>query len=297
MGQNTKIIKKRIVSVTNTRKITKTMEMISTAKSKKAQDRVKASQPYNRKIKEIINNLTQLEDNPDSPLLQKRENPQNVVIFIMVSNRGLCGAYNANVLKLGRQKYLELKKAGRNVQVDVVGKKGISFYNFINVPIERSYSDIDDKVTFERFEEIPDRFLRMYSNKEIDECYIVFTKYISSAKQEATVEKLLPFQIEEEEESTIPGKSEERSYQTNYIYEPEAKEILDSILPYAFKMNFFQYLLEAITSEHIARRIAMKSATDSATDMIKDLTQTYNRARQAKITQEIAEIVGGASAL
>jgi F-type H+-transporting ATPase subunit gamma len=296
MAKNTKIIKKRISSVKNTKKITKTMEMISTAKSKKAQDRVKASQPYNRKIKEIIGNLSEAVESPDSPLLQKRDNPKKSLVFSIVSNRGLCGAYNTNVLKMAKAKFLELQKEGKQVQMHAVGKKGISFFKFNNIPITQAYTNIDDKLTFEEFEKIPQKIMDMYIKGEIDEFFIVFTKYHSSSNQKTTIEKLLPFSINEDTEP-FAAEGPETAVIANYIFEPQAKQILDSILPYAFKMNFFQYVLESITSEHIARRIAMKSATDSATEMIKSLTLVYNRARQAKITQEIAEIVGGASAL
>ena len=301
MGQNTKEIKKRINSVQNTRKITRTMEMVSTAKSKKAQDRVQASKPYNQKIKEIIGHLAQgNEGSLDNPLLKERDNGKPYWALVIASNRGLCGAYNSNVLKLGRDLYRENIEQNREVHMEVVGKKAISFYRFNEVPITETHTDIDDKIAFEDFDSIPSRILSKYLNNEIDKFFVVYTKYISAARQVATVEQLLPFSLAdiiENESDSESAKETEQGYVANYLYEPNAEQILESMLPYAFKMNLFQAFLEAFTSEHIYRRIAMKSATDAASDMIKDLTGSYNRARQSKITNEIAEIISGASAL
>lgn len=296
MGQNTKEIKKRIKSVSNTKKITRTMEMVSTAKSKKSQDRVRASQPYNQRIRKIISHLVEGADISKSPLLDQRENPKKTVLLVIVSNRGLCGAYNSNVLKMARDKYRELSAQNREVEVHMVGKKGVSFFKFNEIPMTKSYTDIDDKLSFEEFESIPTEMMERFLAEDIDEFLITYTKYISAARQDAVIEKLLPFSIEAEAD----GHEEEETYSpflANYLYQPSAEEILDSILPYAFKMNLFQFFLESFTAEHIHRRIAMKSATDAASDMIRDLTRSYNRARQSKITQEITEIIGGVNAL
>ncbi len=296
MGQNTKEIKKRIKSVINTKKITKTMEMVSTAKSKKAQDRVRASQPYNQKVREIISRLVSGDEGPNSPLLAKRENPKKTLLLILASNRGLCGAYNTNVMKMGRDKYRELTKMGRDVEVVVVGKKAVSFMKFNGVPVSQSHTDIDDKLSYEAFEKMPVTIMERFLNFEIDEFLIVYTKYFSAARQYAVLDQLLPFTlgVQEKKEIEQPAPS---TFVANYLFEPDAESILNEILPYAFKMNLFQFFLESFTAEHIYRRIAMKSATDAASDMIKSLTRSYNRARQAKITQEISEIIGGVSAL
>lgn len=301
MGQNTKEIKKRINSVKNTRKITRTMEMVSTAKSKKAQDRVRASQPYNQKIQEIIGRLAGSGASVDHPLLQEMDRGKPYLLLVVVSNRGLCGAYNTNVLKMARDKYRELKSQGHDVELHVVGKKGISFFRFNEMPVAKSYLDISDNIQFESFSDIPQEIMDRYMTGQIDRFFVVYTKYISSAKQVATVEQFLPFSLEEilarAQENTDSNEETGAGYQANYIYEPEAAEILKQIVPFAFQMNLFQAFLESFTSEHIYRRIAMKSATDAASDMIKSLTGSYNRARQAKITQEIAEIIGGVNAL
>ncbi len=312
MGQNTKEIKKRIISVKNTRKITRTMEMVSTAKSKKAQDRVHASQPYNQKIRDIIGGLAQAHTSIDNDLLKDMNRGKPYLILVIASNRGLCGAYNSNVLKLARDKYREYKSKGQEVQLEVVGKKGISFFRFNEVPVTKSYLDISDNIQFESFEKIPDDIMSRYLNGEIDRFFVVYTKYISSAKQVATIEQFLPFRLEDilSESKNSPDAPDENEHsdqngkntmvgtiQANYIYEPNANEILNQIVPFAFKMNVFQSFLEAFTAEHIYRRIAMKSATDAAGDMIRSLSSSYNRARQAKITQEIAEIINGVNAL
>jgi F-type H+-transporting ATPase subunit gamma len=300
MGQNTKEIKKRINSVKNTRKITRTMEMVSTAKSKKAQDRVQASKPYNQKIKEIIAHLAQgQEGGVSSPLLSGRDSGKPYWILAIASNRGLCGAYNTNVLKLARDTFRELQGQGKEVKLEVVGKKAISFCRFNGLPVEQSHTDIDDKIAFEDFDAIPTRILQQYLNNQIGKFFVVYTKYLSAARQVATVEQLLPFSLSDliEDNHEVAEQEDQTGFVANYLYEPDAQTILDSMLPYAFKVNLFQAFLEAFTSEHIYRRIAMKSATDAASDMIKDLTSSYNRARQSKITNEIAEIISGASAL
>ncbi|WP_108927947.1 ATP synthase F1 subunit gamma [Leptospira johnsonii] len=279
-------IKKRISSVKNTRKITRTMEMVATAKSKKLSDRVNASHPFSNKIKELVGALASLASVVKSPYLRKPNTIRSVAILVITANRGLCGGYNSKTIRLAKIRIQEWKDQGANVRLFVVGKKGISYFQFAKEKIEKSYTHIDDKSGYKEAEEFADFFLNLFAKEEVDAVEIVSTVYHSSANQEPEVTKVLPF--EAQGESNIGS---------NVLYEPSPASILESLLPLVVKTAFLKAILEANCSEQIAKRVAMKSATDAASEMIKLLTRGYNRIRQAKITQEISEIVAGADSL
>ncbi|EPG76330.1 ATP synthase F1, gamma subunit [Leptospira fainei serovar Hurstbridge str. BUT 6] len=279
-------IKKRIVSVKNTRKITRTMEMVATAKSKKLSDRVNASHPFSNKIKEMVGSLASLSEVVKSPYLRRPQTIRSIALLVITANRGLCGGYNSNANRLAKSRILELREKGIDVRLFVVGKKGTSFFKFAGEKIEKSYTHINDKSGYKEAEEFADFFLDLFAREEVDAVEIVSTVYHSSASQRAEVTKILPF--EPKGESSV-GDS--------VVYEPSPESILESLLPLVVKTAFLKAILEANCSEQIAQRIAMKSATDAASDMIKVLTRGYNRVRQAKITQEISEIVAGADSL
>ncbi|TGK04854.1 ATP synthase F1 subunit gamma [Leptospira semungkisensis] len=279
-------IKKRISSVKNTRKITRTMEMVATAKSKKLSDRVNASHPFSNKIKELVGALASLAAVVKSPYLRKPNAIRSVALLVITANRGLCGGYNSKTIRAARSRIQEWKEKGVNVRLFVVGKKGISYFQFAKEKIEKSYTHIDDKSGYKEAEEFADFFLSMFAKEEVDSVEIVSTIYHSSSNQEAGVTKVLPFEAQ--------GQSNVGS---NVLYEPNPESILESLLPLVVKTAFLKAILEANCSEQIAKRVAMKSATDAASEMIKLLTRGYNRIRQAKITQEISEIVAGADSL
>lgn len=284
-------IKKRILSVKNTRKITRTMEMVSTAKSKKASNRVNASQPYASKVQELVASLSSLAGQVESPYLRNPDKIRKVGILVITANRGLCGGYNGNINRLTMNKIREWQSKGAEVELHVVGKKGIAYFRYNKVPVAGSYTHIDDKAGYKEAEEFASIFMEKFAKGEMDVVEIISTIYKSSATQVAGVTPVLPIQPPK-------GDSNERSSgQDNVIYEPNPQAILESLLPMVVKVSFQRAILEAICSEHIARRIAMKSATDAAGDMIKSLTRGYNRARQSKITQEISEIVAGANSI
>ena len=282
-------IKKRIVSVKSTKKITRTMELVSTAKSKKAVDRVQAAMPFASKTQELIGSLVE-GSTIHHPLLRFPDKPKKIALLVNTANRGLCGAFNNNVVKLSMNRYAELKKEGVEVNLYIIGKKGVSVFKFNNYEIEEVYTHIDDRPTFEQAQEFADLFIKLFSEEKIDGAEIIYTKYFSAGSQRAHIQSVLPLQLESDDEA-------EASFSGEAIFEPSPEAILYSLLPRAVRVMYYRALLDSAASEQIARRIAMKNATDAASDMIKDMTLQYNRARQAKITQEIAEIVSGAESV
>ena len=282
-------IKKRIVSVKSTKKITRTMELVSTAKSKKAVDRVQAAMPFASKTQELIGSLVE-GSAIHHPLLRVPDKPNKVALLVTTANRGLCGAFNNNVVKLSMNRYEELKKEGVEVNLYIIGKKGVSVFKFNNYEIEETYTHIDDRPTFEQAQEFADLFIKLFSEEKIDGAEIIYTKYFSAGSQRAHIQSVLPLQLKSDGEA-------EASFAGEAIFEPSPEAILYSLLPRAVRVMYYRALLDSAASEQIARRIAMKNATDAASDMIKDMTLQYNRARQAKITQEIAEIVSGAESV
>ena len=282
-------IKKRIVSVKSTKKITRTMELVSTAKSKKAVDRVQAAMPFASKTQELIGSLVE-GSTIHHPLLRFPDKPKKIALLVNTANRGLCGAFNNNVVKLSMNRYAELKKEGVEVNLYIIGKKGVSVFKFNNYEIEEIYTHIDDRPTFEQAQEFADLFIKLFSEEKIDGAEIIYTKYFSAGSQRAHIQSVLPLQLESDDEA-------EASFSGEAIFEPSPEAILYSLLPRAVRVMYYRALLDSAASEQIARRIAMKNATDAASDMIKDMTLQYNRARQAKITQEIAEIVSGAESV
>ncbi|MCP5498605.1 MAG: ATP synthase F1 subunit gamma [Leptospiraceae bacterium] len=281
-------IKKRINSVKNTKKITRTMEMVATAKSKKMSDKVNASKPFSDKVKEMVGSLSSLSSQVQSPLLRKPEKIQKVALLVITANRGLCGGYNSNTIRIARNRLKEFTEKGITCDLYVIGKKGISFFKYIKQNVVESYTNIDDNSGYKEAEFFAKKFMKLFADESIDAVEIVSTVYHSSSSQTPELTKILPLESSE-------GSS--ASVQDSIIYEPDPQKILESLLPLVIKTGFYKAIMEAVCSEQIARRIAMKSATDAASEMIKLLTRGYNRVRQAKITQEISEIVGGADSL
>jgi F-type H+-transporting ATPase subunit gamma len=280
-------IKKRINSVKNTRKITRTMEMVATSKAKKMSNKANASKPYAEKISELASSLGSLAANINSPLLRKPEVVKRVGLLVVTANRGLCGGYNGNVIRLARARMHELKSQGIEVELYVVGKKGVSFFKYAKETVVQSFTNLDDKSGYDVAEGYANIFKGLFISGKIDKVEAITTVYHSSANQKAEIVPILP--IEPPKGSKINSGM--------VIYEPSPEKILESLLPEVINMAFYKLSLEAVTSEQIARRVAMKSATDAASEMIKLLTRGYNRVRQAKITQEISEIVAGADSL
>lgn len=292
-------LKSRINGVQNTKKITRTMEMVSTAKSKKTVNRVAMSQPYALKVQELIQTMAAANVQVEHPLLRKVEKPRKAGILVIAANRGLCGGYNNNIIDMAIARSKELQGQGVEVETRLIGKKAMGVYRFQKQPFKDGYTNIDDKPTFEEARIFADYYLDAFSNKEMDLVEIVYTKYHSSSKQKPYLLKLLPISLDSGLKKEIEAQEPytEKQAATQYVFEPNPEKILQELLPRIIRISFYQAMLEAVASEQIARRIAMKNATDAASDMIKMMNREYNKARQAKITQEISEIVGGADAV
>lgn len=288
---NTRDIKNRIKSISNTQKITSTMEMVSTAKMKKLQTRLQQSKPYGDKINEIMTNLTTAGISfDDNPLFRVADKVRKILVLQITGNRGLCGSFNTNVIDTTLNFKQQKEEEGVSVDLYVVGKKSINFFRFIQQEMFRSMNNPDDKLTFEDATVISDELKEFFLTGEYDEIYVSYTRVESSVSQRPAIKKLLPIVTE--------GDAEEHYESTmDYIFEPDPERIFSYLLPLYLKMSVFSAFLESSFSENFARRVAMKNATDASSDMLKELKLTYNRARQAKITTEIAEIVGGAAAL
>lgn len=289
-----KIIKKRIASVKNTRKITRTMEMVSTAKSKKLVNRVSAAQPYAAKLHEIMASLGDLAGSIDSPYLRTSEQAHRVAMVVVTANRGLCGGYNSNVLKLARVQYAIHQSEGRHPIVFAIGKKAISYFRFVKIPVERSWTNFDDNFTYEMAEELAEFLMGEFAEGRLDRVDFLSTIYYSAGSQKPGISQILPLRYEETAEE---DGAELKEPVGPVIYEPAPEVIAARMIPLAIKTSVYRALLEAVASEQIARRVAMKNATDAAGEMLRIMVRNYNRVRQAGITQELAEIVGGADAL
>jgi F-type H+-transporting ATPase subunit gamma len=282
---------KRLKAVKNIRKITRTMELIATGRFKKAMDRASHAAAYTRKISEIVADLSRANLEISHPLLEARPEPRATALLVLTSNRGLCGGYNAGVLRLVIARVREARQTQETLNLEVSGKRGINFLKFQGRPADRTYTNFEDKPTFAEVEALADRFIEAFTSKTIDRLQIAYTKFESASRQVATLETLLPI-----------GNLQTQSAATDqqpieYEFLPSSADILAEIVPAAFKARLFKCFLDAAVSEQIFRRVAMKAATENADDMIGSLSQLYNRARQTQITSELSEIIGGAAAL
>lgn len=292
---NIRALDKRRKSIRNIRKITRTMELIATARFKKAMDRAAAATDYTKLITQIVSDLAKAGTKVSHPLLQDRPNPKRVVLMGLTSNRGLCGGYNSSVVRVLLQRRADAIAAGTELETDVSGKRGISALKFRRIGIEKTYTEFEDKPAFDDVAKIADDLIRRFTSGEIDRVDVAYTKFVSSSKQIAVVETLLPFGSISASET--PGSAGGDSTGSEYEFLPSAESILEEVVPASFRVQLFKCFLDAAVSEQIARMVAMKSATENAGDMIKQLSRTYNRARQSRITGEIMEIIGGVEAL
>ena len=300
---NTRVLVRRRKAVRNTRKITKTMERISTAKLAKAQNAAVAARPYARMLKEIAGKVAAAAGEVKHPLLEVHEPAKAALVIVLTSDRGLCGAFNSNVIKQARTLIAELQGQGRQLQFIVQGKKGIGAFKFLKLPIAERLIGVSDKPTYARAAAIADKLIAAFAKHELDEVYLVSSAFKVGGQQLPKQEKILPLaNVASEPRASASGNDRAltaaaRKQTTEYLFHPDPQALLSQVLPQMVKMTIFAAMLENTASEHAARRVAMKNATDSADEMIKYLTRAYNRARQGKITSEIAEIVGGANAL
>ena len=286
---------KRRKSIRNIRKITRTMELIATARFKKAMDRASAATAYTKRITQLVADLANSGLTVSHPLLEARPVVEDATLLVLTANRGLCGGYNGGVVRLAAPRIAEIKAAAPRVRIEVSGKRGIAALKFRKVEVQQTYTQFDDQPKFDEVEAIANRYLEQYAAGELDRLDVAYTRFVSISRQVAVVETLLPLGSLTDGES---GKEKAKEAAGSmYEFMPSAESILQEVVPTSFKVKLFKCFLDAAVSEQIARMVAMKSATENASDMIKQLSMTYNRARQSQITGEIMEIIGGVEAL
>jgi F-type H+-transporting ATPase subunit gamma len=329
-----KDVKKKIRTISNTRKITRTMEMVATVRSKKAQNRIRATGPYAEKLSGILRNLA-LSGSISHPLMESAPEPGNssvvssshgnlnrgtgfpalpqaeaapkpILVLVVTGNRGLCGGYNSNVLEVAHEWALKEREGGRELEIHVIGKKGMLKLRFLKVPMAKVYPRIGDDPRFADAEEIAQELMRRFRAGELERVVIVSTRYLSASSQKPRITQLLPVpnpRAPEAAEGAAEGgpapaaRRKGKPAPIEFDFEPGRGALLESLIPLSVKFALYKLLLEAAASEQIARRVAMKMATDNAEEMIRVYTRKYNRQRQAGITQQIVEVVSGAQAL
>lgn len=288
---NLKEIRTRISSVKSTRQITSAMKMVSAAKLKKAQDAVINLRPYAGKLHEILFNINQSLENEEDNIYCRKDEPEKILIVSITSNKGLCGAFNANVIKqvntLIEKEYKEENKEG-NVSIFSIGKKGSEAYKLKGVKNLFVNNDILDYLNFANAAPLIEDIMQSYVEQDYDKILLVYNKFKNAAVQILSTDQYLPIEL--------PENTEEK-YHADYIFEPSKEYIVKELIPKSLKIQFYEALLESLAAEHGARMTAMHKATDNATDLLRELQLNYNKARQASITNEILEIVGGAEAL
>lgn len=281
---------RRRKSIRSIRKITRTMELISTAKFRKAMDRAVAASAYTKRITALVGHLTAAGTEVKHPLLEIHAEMNKAVLLVISANRGLCGGYNGSVLRLGLNQLKQLQAAVPDVRMEVAGKRGISAFRFRRIEIAEQFTHFEDKPTFAEVDVLASRYMQWYESGELDRMDVVYTKFESLGRQYAVAETLLPL-------PRLNGDESHTAATVQYEFLPSAASIVDEVVPASFRVKLFKCFLDAAVSEQIARRIAMKNATENADSMIGSLSIAYNRARQGQITSELLEIIGGAEAL
>ncbi len=282
---------RRRSSIRSIRKITRTMELISTARFKRAMDRATAATAYTRRITALVGHLARRGLQVSHPLLQARPEPKRALLLVLAANRGLCAGYNGNVVRLAAARYRELRSTVPEVRLEVAGKRGISAFKFRKFQPDEAFTHFEDKPSFAEVDVLAERYMQDFAAGALDRLDVVYTKFESASRQQAVVETLLPLGNLE------AADAEPALAETPYEFLPSAESILDEIVPMSFRVRLFKCFLDAAVSEQIARMVAMKAATENADSMISNLSMAYNRARQGQITGELLEIIGGAEAL
>lgn len=294
---NLKEIRIRIASVKSTQQVTSAMKMVSAAKLRKAQDAIIQMRPYAHELQKILANLTSGIESGIENQFTARPNVRKVLLIAIASNRGLCGGFNSNIIKkvseLVSTTYADYASR-KALDIITIGRKAAEGLKGRNIKVNGSYDDIYDGLTFKRVSEIAQTIMDAYSEGTYDKVEIIYNQFKNAAVQQLTIEQFLPVSIDNEQ--PLNGESG-TNIKPDYIFEPSAKAIIETVIPRSLKIQFFKAMLESVASEHGARMTAMHIATDNATELIYQLKLTYNKARQAAITNEILEIVNGANAL
>ena len=289
---NRRVLVKRRKAVTNIRKITRTMQLIATARFQSTFNRALATKPYAEKLGELVADLSSAAGETQHPLMESPTADKTALVVIS-SNRGLCGGYNANVLRQAVQHVESVKEGGKDVDVHMIGKKGINYFKFLRRPISRGIRDLNDDPQFSEIEPIANELMDQFIKGEISAVHVAYMAFESASRQHPTVMQILPLAEDLGDADPVDGAGTSKEYE----FSPDPELLLDRLLPASVRMRLFQCFIEAIVSEHVARMVAMKAATDAANDMIKSLTRQYNRARQTHITMELLDIIGGVNAL
>lgn len=284
-----KEIRSKIASIKNTQKITRAMEMVAASKMRKTQDRMRASKPYATKIYEVVRHIARSNSEYRHPFMGERE-IKRIGVIVVTSDRGLCGGLNANLLRESLRNMRQWQHEGKEVDLCVIGRKGQAFFKRVGGRVRASVDQLGDLPSIGDLIGVVKVMLDAYYDGEIDALHIVYNQFVNTMTQTPVMKQLLPLPISEEDSSTL-------GHRWDYIYEPDAKELLDALLERYIEQQAYQAVVENIACEQAAKMIAMKNATDNAGDLIKEFQLAYNKARQAAITQELAEIVGGAAAL
>ncbi|HEY2293000.1 MAG TPA: ATP synthase F1 subunit gamma [Thermoanaerobaculia bacterium] len=287
---NRRALVKRRKAVRSTRKITRTMQLIATARYQAALNRVIATRPFTRKVAELLADLARAAGGLEHPLLKPNEGTKVSDLLVLTADRGLAGGYNANVLRAAIAHLDGQRAQGLEPRVHMVGKKGIAYFRFLRRPVAQQTSGIGDRPRFEQVEPFANALIDRYLRGEIASAHVAYMRFLSAGQQRPMVVQLLPLQPE-----VTPG--EKKAQPVEYEFSPGPRQLLDELLPAIVRVQLFHAFNDAAASEQVARMVAMKAATDAAGDMIKALTRQYNRARQTQITMELLDIVGGADAL
>jgi F-type H+-transporting ATPase subunit gamma len=295
---NRRVLVRRRKSVRNIRKITRTMQLIATARFQAAFNRAMATKPYTEKLAELVEDLSRAAGGDvEHPLLATRPDDKRSALVVLTSSRGLAGGYNASILRAAVTHLDEQAARGVDTRVHMVGKKGISYFRFLRRPMAEQITSIGDRPRFEQVEPIANALIASFVAGEIGSAYAAYMRFLSAGQQRPVVVQLLP--LARQADAAAPEEAEDRrpARRVEYEFSPSPRELLDELLPAVVRVRLFQAFTDAAVSEQVARMVAMKAATEAAGDMIKALTRQYNRARQTQITMELLDIVGGANAL
>jgi F-type H+-transporting ATPase subunit gamma len=290
-----KEIRGKIKSVQNTRKITKAMEMVAASKMRRAQERMRAARPYADKVRDIAAHMSRANPEYRHPFMVSNDEAKTAGIILVTTDKGLCGGMNTNVLRAALQKFKELEGQGKTIEASAIGSKGLGFLNRLKAKVVSNVVQLGDTPHLEKLIGAVKVQLDMYSEGKVSAVYLAYTRFVNTMKQEPVIEQLLPLSAEQfertEEDGTIPSTS------WDYIYEPDAQAVVDELLVRYVEALVYQAVAENMASEQSARMVAMKAASDNAKTVINDLQLVYNKSRQAAITKELSEIVGGAAAV
>jgi F-type H+-transporting ATPase subunit gamma len=289
---NPRALDKRRKSIKNIRKITRTMELIATARFKKAMDRASAATSYTQRITQLVSDLTKTGLEVSHPLLEPREEVKNATLLVLTANRGLCGGFNGNLIRAALHRWRELGEESPGRRLEIAGKRGIAGFKFRGHTPDGAYTHFEDKPSFDEVDAIASRYLHEYESGQLDRLDVVYMKFSSIARQSVAIETLLPLGslATDADDEPADGTSQ-------YEFLPSPASILEEVVPTSFKVRLFKCFLDSAVSEQIARMVAMKSATENAGELIKQLSMQYNRARQGRITSELMDLIGGVEAL